>query len=360
MFSIVSQPAIANELSGNSSMLIAQTLPLNRTYTIEMENPQGQRGIFASWDAHRGLVNGGNQILLSTGNYDTCIKNDCDFILKPKIEVWERLIKIPNVALYGGAPDSMWKQKVRYESGISLEDAKKIAKDDDNIGFFFYMREYMVLPGRGQFKPQDAVFFSGDPWWGSAPQADGYIKAHLEWTKVPDVAQYGEADWSAEVTRVSNITLEQAKEIAEGDPNINFFFYMRYGMVLPTKGTFNPRDAVFFSGKPWWGSAPQADGYYKSVINWSKKPNVAQYGGADWNNLVKKVSGVTLEAAQQIGAEDPNINFFFYMREPMTLPGKGTFLPQDAVYFSGKPWYGSAPQADAYEKIEQPVWDVNS
>ena len=93
------------------------------------------------------------------------------------------------------------------------------------------------------------------------------------------------------------------------------------------------------------------DGDYISlVVRWSKKPNVAQYGGASWNNLVKKVSGVTLEAAQQIGAEDPNIAFFFYMRSRMALPGKGTFKPQDAVYFSGKPSYGGAPQADAYEK----------
>ncbi len=42
----------------------------------------------------------------------------------------------------------------------------------------------------------------------------------------------------------------------------------------------------------------------------------------------------------------------------MVLTGKGEFKPKDAVFFSGKPWYGSAPQADSYEKDESPIWDL--
>ena len=47
---------------------------------------------------------------------------------------------------------------------------------------------------------------------------------------------------------------------------------------------------------------------------------------------------------------DPAITFFFYCRQSMVLEGKGTFNPGDAVFFSGTPWPGSAPQADIYQK----------
>jgi hypothetical protein len=93
-------------------------------------------------------------------------------------------------------------------------------------------------------------------------------------------------------------------------------------------------------------------------IRWIKKANVAEYGGADWGNEVKRESGLTIAQAQKIGAENPQIAFFFFMRASMTLTGKGTFNPGDAVFFSGKPWYGSAPQADSYEKEDVPVWDM--
>ncbi len=92
---------------------------------------------------------------------------------------------------------------------------------------------------------------------------------------------------------------------------------------------------------------------------WKKVPNVAQYKGADWNNEVKRVSGTTLEGAMQIAESDSQISFFFFMKSSMFLEGKagadgwtqkGQFNPGDAVFFSGNPWYGSAPQADAYQK----------
>lgn len=88
-------------------------------------------------------------------------------------------------------------------------------------------------------------------------------------------------------------------------------------------------------------------------------PNVAQYKGASWDNLIKKVSGTTPEEARKIAFQDPDIDFFFYVREPMFLEGspgpdgwteKGQFNPGDAVFFSGQPWPGSAPQCDLYVK----------
>jgi hypothetical protein len=88
----------------------------------------------------------------------------------------------------------------------------------------------------------------------------------------------------------------------------------------------------------------------KTVISWNKKSNVAEYGDANWNNLIKKVSNVTIDEAKEIGEENSNITYFFYVKKRVTLADKGTFYPGDAVYFSGSPWYGNAPQADSYEK----------
>ena len=79
-------------------------------------------------------------------------------------------------------------------------------------------------------------------------------------------------------------------------------------------------------------------------------PNVAQYGGADWSNLVTRISGSTPQSAQRVAMSNPDITFFFYCREPMYLDGQGQFLPGDSVFFSGQPWPGSAPQCDIYQK----------
>ncbi len=93
----------------------------------------------------------------------------------------------------------------------------------------------------------------------------------MAWKKVPNVAQYKWASkgstWDNEIARKSGMTAESAQEFADKDQRINFFFFMNSSMFLEAgegceaKGQFNPGDAVFFSGEPWWGSAPQADGY---------------------------------------------------------------------------------------------------
>lgn len=87
---------------------------------------------------------------------------------------------------------------------------------------------------------------------------------------IKDVAQYKQADWSQVVGRTANITVRQAKKIADANPEITYFFYVKgYSMVLETSSNemrlFSHGDAVFFSGTPWWGSAPGlADGYVKT------------------------------------------------------------------------------------------------
>ncbi|MEO8532281.1 MAG: glycosyl hydrolase family 18 protein [Flavobacterium sp.] len=91
---------------------------------------------------------------------------------------------------------------------------------------------------------------------------------------------------------------------------------------------------------------------------WIKKPDVAMFKGADWNTLIKKVPNCTPEEAKRIALKDAKISFFFFCREFMvleTLGDKGIFNPGDAVFFSGEPWYGSAPQCDSYEKTGMSV-----
>jgi hypothetical protein len=83
--------------------------------------------------------------------------------------------------------------------------------------------------------------------------------------------------------------------------------------------------------------------------------NVAMFEGADWSGFKQVVSGCTPQQAQRIAMLDPTISFFFFAREYMVLTNPGwsgdrVFQPGDAVFFSGAPWWGSAPQCDAYQK----------
>ncbi len=86
---------------------------------------------------------------------------------------------------------------------------------------------------------------------------------------VGEVAQYGLADWSNAVYIARGISLETAFRFAKRHPEITYFFYTKGGqMVLGDPYTdyrlFRHGDTVFFTGEPWWGSAPGlADGYIK-------------------------------------------------------------------------------------------------
>ena len=93
----------------------------------------------------------------------------------------------------------------------------------------------------------------------------------MPWTKTANVAMYGQADWSGYKKTVPDCSPQQAQRIAMLDPSISFFFFAREYMVLtnpawPQPRVFNPGDAVFFSGEPWWGSAPQCDAYQKDGL----------------------------------------------------------------------------------------------
>jgi Glycosyl hydrolases family 18 len=90
-------------------------------------------------------------------------------------------------------------------------------------------------------------------------------------------------------------------------------------------------------------------------MGWTKKSDVAQYASADWSNFEHQESNCNLARARRIATMNPEITFFSLCREPMVLNGTGSgqnrvFQAGDAVFFSGQPWYGSAPQCDSYEK----------
>ena len=90
-------------------------------------------------------------------------------------------------------------------------------------------------------------------------------------------------------------------------------------------------------------------------MGWKKKPNLAQYGEGNWDNFVKKGSNLTAEKAMRIAFANSDITFFFFCRETIVLDKDpavkyGPFNAGDAVFFTGVPWYGGAPQCDSYEK----------
>ncbi|STQ91440.1 hypothetical protein [Iodobacter fluviatilis] len=84
---------------------------------------------------------------------------------------------------------------------------------------------------------------------------------------------------------------------------------------------------------------------------WVKTNNVAQYQEANWANWIGTKACGSVEAAQAYAAQNAEISFFFYCRQNMVLTNGRSFSPGDAAFFSGQPWYGSAPQCDSYQKV---------
>jgi len=101
------------------------------------------------------------------------------------------------------------------------------------------------------------------------PEIDSSITQGFK--KIPNVAQYKMADWSQVVGIARGISMDEAYRIANSNPDITFFFHTKgYQMVLEKEDgsyrVFRHGDTVFFSGQPWWGSAPGlADGYVKTL-----------------------------------------------------------------------------------------------
>jgi len=89
-----------------------------------------------------------------------------------------------------------------------------------------------------------------------------------------------------------------------------------------------------------------------TTASFNRVVDVAQYSGADWANEVRREKGLSVDQAKAIAAANPKITYFVIVKgAQMSLGAKGVFRMGDTVFFSGKPWYGSATGlADAYER----------
>jgi hypothetical protein len=118
------------------------------------------------------------------------------------------------------------------------------------------------------FSPEQSY----EPYQSSYSYGEEEPITHPQFKKTPNVAQYKGADWKNEIMRKQGISLEEAFDIALNDSNISYFFYMNGSVYMEgkegpdgwtEKGSFNPGDAVFFSGEPWYGSSYASDAYEK-------------------------------------------------------------------------------------------------
>ena len=98
---------------------------------------------------------------------------------------------------------------------------------------------------------------------------------------------------------------------------------------------------------PWWDEDLNQRG--GSVV---QTDNVAMYKGADWSGMLHLGNFSSADEAMYRYIKGGGITgaetFFFYCNGPLDLgPGK-QFQTGDAVFFGGKPWWGSAPQATGF------------
>ena len=109
--------------------------------------------------------------------------------------------KTANVAMFGGAN---WDGFIKKVPNSSPEQAKRIATKNPKITFFFFCRDWMDLGDKGIFIKGDAVFFSGNHWYGGAPQCDSYKKNQMtiayispsDSQQFQNIASYTSADGS--------------------------------------------------------------------------------------------------------------------------------------------------------------------
>ena len=99
--------------------------------------------------------------------------------------------------------------------------------------------------------------------YGGLP--DKIIAHYRGWKLVANNAQSGAADWHNKLREEHDVSAGEAARIANSDPRIGFFFFVKGPkLVLTGKGTFERNTAVFFSGSPQRGSAQGlADLYVK-------------------------------------------------------------------------------------------------
>lgn len=130
------------------------------------------------------------------------------------------------------------------------------------------------------------------------------MKTKFEYSKIPNSAKYGRSDWSNMIKKTSNLSLEQAKKIAEDDPTISFFFNVKEYVNLEKNGVFEINDAVFFGGtETSLGSARQADTYYVAELFDTEDASTAQW----INDSIRKLKINSLIDTSKGTSENPTI-----------------------------------------------------
>ncbi len=93
-------------------------------------------------------------------------------------------------------------------------------------------------------------------WWNSDATPPAPSSSVVT---TPNVAMYGEADWSNMLRQGNYPNADLAMQTMNGGET--FFFFCNGPLDLGPGKQFKTGDAVFFGDKPWWGSAPQCTGY---------------------------------------------------------------------------------------------------
>lgn len=93
-------------------------------------------------------------------------------------------------------------------------------------------------------------------------------------------------------------------------------------------------------------------GIEASSDRWIEKKDVAEYKGASWDNFVSQLALTTVADAKKMAESNDEITYFFYCNSSIIMEPNHSFDAGTAVFFKGSPWYGSAPQCDAYEKVK--------
>ncbi len=90
------------------------------------------------------------------------------------------------------------------------------------------------------------------PWWHSGKPGSSVVKT-------TNVAMDGNADWSGLLRRGNYGSANAAMQDTRGGET--FFFFCRGYLDLGPGRQFQPGDAAFFAGVPWWAAAPQCEAY---------------------------------------------------------------------------------------------------
>jgi hypothetical protein len=95
-------------------------------------------------------------------------------------------------------------------------------------------------------------------------------------------------------------------------------------------------------------------------IRFTNVMNVCQSSIADWKNAVMVAKNISIETAQRIAQEKPEIDFFFYVHGNSVVYGDPlgeyrSFPHQTAVFFKGEPSWDESVFSDGYVKSKGPV-----